>query len=133
MDRNCIQETTFRRMFFYFFSYENEDTFQKIVKTFSFPIRAPELTYFLQSYKLAFEEKHLAPFLQIFHRADSDDDSALTAKKAKEVLAEVIRLNKNLSEDAVALRVEEYSGVIDTFKKNKFIFSEVFQIAHKLL
>jgi hypothetical protein len=45
----------------------------------------------------------------------------------------VIRLNKDLPEEAVALRVEEYSAVIDTFKKNKFIFSEVFQIAHKLL
>lgn len=49
------------------------------------------------------------------------------------MLAGVIRLNKSLSEDAIALRVEEYSAVIETFKKNKFIFSEVFQIAHKLL
>lgn len=49
------------------------------------------------------------------------------------MLAGVVRLNKNLSEDAIALRLEEYLGVIDTFKKNKFIFSEVFQIAHKLL
>ena len=55
VDRSCIHETTFRRIFFYFFSYENEETFQKIIPTFTFPLRAAELTYFLHSYKLAFE------------------------------------------------------------------------------
>lgn len=98
MDRASVPETLFRKLFFYFFSYENEDTFTSIAKTFAFPITSQELTYFLQSYKLAFEEKHLASFLNIFRKIDSDDDSSLTAKEAKELLQAVIRLNKGLSE-----------------------------------
>jgi len=133
LDRSCIQEPAFRRLFFYFFSYENEETFQKIVPTFSFPLRAPELTYFLQSYKLAFEEKHLAPFLRLFAKADSDDDAALSAPEAKELLLAVLRSKEELSEEAVAAQASEYAGAVDSFKKNRFIFSEVFQIAHKLL
>jgi hypothetical protein len=73
------------------------------------------------------------PFLQLFGRMDCNDDSALTAKEAKELILALIKLDKNLTEEATSSKMEEYSTMIDTFRKNKFIFSEVFQFAHKLL
>jgi hypothetical protein len=64
------------------------------VKSFTFPITQAEHTYFLQSYKLAFEEKHLTPFLQLFDSIDKDDDSTLSAKEAKELIYALIKSNK---------------------------------------
>jgi alkanesulfonate monooxygenase SsuD/methylene tetrahydromethanopterin reductase-like flavin-dependent oxidoreductase (luciferase family) len=65
--------------------------------------------------------------------ADSDDDAALSAQEAKELLLAVLKSKTELSEEAVAAQASEYAGAVDSFKKNRFIFSEVFQIAHKLL
>jgi hypothetical protein len=56
---------------------------EKILTNFHFPIGVNEMVYFLQSYKLAFEEKHLKKFIEVFTRCDGDEDSALTAQECK--------------------------------------------------
>jgi hypothetical protein len=73
-----VNQQVFKRLFFYFFSYEDQEAFERVAESYKFPLPTTQLTYFLQSYKLAFEEKHLVKFISLFTKLDKDEDNAIT-------------------------------------------------------
>ena len=78
-----VSESQFKRIFRYFFAYEEAETLKELVEARNFPITQHEMTSFIQSYKLAFEEKHMQPFIQLFYSIDRNEDSALNLAECR--------------------------------------------------